>query len=460
MPVWRKSSALLRRIYIHVRSSYAYSAKSINLGPAGGLADLVQGLRVLQRGEISLLFAQNPGPHGAAHYFGAPGLREGGHEDDSLGPERLSELVGYRGRDLERAGRGRFGARLQYAEDPRDLALHVVWDADRGRLSDGAVTHGGRLELGGADALAGDVERVVGASVQVPVTVLVDRCPVAVRPDSREAPPVRVEVTLVVTPDAARHPRPWAFADELADFAAHGGAVRRVHVHVLAERRKAERDRLDRLGDAGREKAGADLGAAGAVHDRRRAAPDLVEEPTVRVLVPRLAGRAHRLQRRHVRLRVAFRNQRAHEGRRDAEHRHALGLDELPDPVRRKVRCSLRVDDRRAAGAAADDGPRPHDPTHVRGEVDAIARLDVRLVGNLACDRDEEPALDVERSLRLTGRSRRVRKQVGMFGVDLLRGEIPGRLLSELVPEAVATDRHRDVVESEPAPDDSVRHRR
>src|SRR6185295_20159368 len=313
-----------RQIYIQVRISYAYSPKSIKLGPAGCLADLVEGLRVLQRGEISLLLAQNPGPHGPAHDLGAPGLREGRHEHDPLGPERLSQLVGHRGRDLERTGRGRFVAGLQHAEDPGDLAFHLVWDADRGSFGDGAVTHGRRLELGGADALAGDVERVVGASVQVPVTVLVDRRPVAVRPDSGEAPPVRVEVTLVVTPDAARHPRPGAFADELAHFAAHGRAVRSVHVHVLAERRKAERDRLDRLGDARREKAGADLGAAGAVHDRRRAAPDLVEEPTVRVLVPRLAGRAHRLQRGHVRLGIALWDECAHEGRRDAEHRDAL----------------------------------------------------------------------------------------------------------------------------------------
>src|SRR4051812_34103408 len=446
-----------RQIYIYIRISYAYSPKSISLGPAGSVTYLVEGLRVLQRGEISLLLAQNLGPNGPAHDLGASGLRQGGHEHDPLGPERLSKLVSDRGRDLERAGRGRLGAGLQHAEDPGDLAFHVVWDADRGSFGDPAVTDGRGLELSRADALAGDVERVVGASVQVPVTVLVDRRPVAVRPDPGEAPPVRVQVTLLVTPDAARHSRPRAFADELAHLAAYGRAVRSVHVHVLAEGRKAECDRLDRLRDARREEAGAYLGAAGAVHDRGRAAPDLFEKPAVRVLVPRLAGRAHRLERRQVRLGIALWDQRAHECRRDAEHRHALGLDELPDPVRRKVRRALRVDDGRAARAAADNGPRPHDPTHVRGEVDAIARLDVRLVRNLACNRDEETTLDVQRSLRLTGRSRRICEQVGMLGVDLPRGQTAGGLLCELVPEAVATDRHRDVVQSEPAPDDRVR---
>ena len=43
----------------------------------------------------------------------------------------------------------------------------------------------GRLELGRPDPLAGDVERVVGAPVQEPVAVLVDRGPVAVHPDAR-----------------------------------------------------------------------------------------------------------------------------------------------------------------------------------------------------------------------------------------------------------------------------------
>src|SRR5207247_1717735 len=97
---------------------------------------------------------------------------------------------------------------LGYAEDPRDLALHGVRHSDRRRLGDDAAADRGGLELGGPDPLAGDVERVVRPAVQEPVAVLVDRRPVAVRPDAREAPPVRLEVALVVAPDAPRHPRP------------------------------------------------------------------------------------------------------------------------------------------------------------------------------------------------------------------------------------------------------------
>src|SRR5262249_27109343 len=150
------------------------------------------------------------------------------------------------------------------------------------------------------DPLAGDVERVVAASVEEPVAVLVDGRPVAVRPYTGEAAPVRVEVALGVAPHAAGHARPRPPADELSDLAAHGVAVRVDHVHVLPERGEAERHWLDRLDDARAQEARADLGAAGDVDDRRPAAADVLEQPEVRVAVPRLAGRADRPQRRQV----------------------------------------------------------------------------------------------------------------------------------------------------------------
>ena len=292
-------------------------------------------------------------------------------------------------------------------------------DAHGGRFGDDATPDRGRLELRRADALAGDVERVVTAPVQVPVAVRVDRRPVAVRPHAGEAAPVRLEVPLVVPPDAARHAGPRAPADELADLAAHRVALPVDDVHVLAERRKPERDGLDRLGDDRRQKARAHLGAAGDVHDRRAPAADVIEEPAIRIRVPRLAGRAQRLQRRQVGRRLTLRDERAHERRREAEHRDALGLDGLPQPVVGPVRCTLGEDDGRSGRAAAEHCPRAHDPAHVGGEMDAAAGPDVRLVRDLAGDRDEKAALDVQRSLRLAGRARRVREQIRRLRVDL-----------------------------------------
>src|ERR1700712_2243953 len=81
----------------------------------------------------------------------------------------------------------------QDAEAPHDLALDVVGHADGAGLGHGRVADERRLVLGRPDALAGDVQRVVGAAVQEPVAVLVDRRPVAVRPDPGEAAPVGLE---------------------------------------------------------------------------------------------------------------------------------------------------------------------------------------------------------------------------------------------------------------------------
>ena len=118
-------------------------------------------------------------------------------------------------------------------------------------------------------------------------------------------------------------------ADELADLA---GADERVagvvdDVHRHPERRPADGARLDRPDRGRREEARADLGAAGAVDDRHARAADVLEEPAVRLGVPRLAGRDERAQRREVARRVAVREQRARERRREAERGDALLLD-------------------------------------------------------------------------------------------------------------------------------------
>src|SRR5205823_10103662 len=153
----------------------------------------------------------------------------------------------------------------------------------------------------------------------------------AVRPHAGNSAPVRIEIALAVAPDAARHAGPRPPADELADLAAYGSALLVDDVHVLPERGKAKRDRLDRLRDHGREEARADLGTAADVHDRRPRPADVLEEPAIRVGVPRLTGRAERPERREVCARLSLRDERADERGREAEHRHPLRLDEAPE---------------------------------------------------------------------------------------------------------------------------------
>src|SRR5205807_8086158 len=185
-----------------------------------GTCDLLQCFRVLERREVARVLPQDARANRAADDLRAPRLRQRADEEDPLRPEGLAQLVRDALADLARQRVVRLGARARHAEDPRHLALDLVRHAHRRRLGDRRVGDGGRLELGRADPLAGDVQRVVGAAVQEPVAVLVDRGPVAVRPDAGEAPPVRVEVALRVAPDPARHPGPGSPADELADLAA------------------------------------------------------------------------------------------------------------------------------------------------------------------------------------------------------------------------------------------------
>src|SRR6476619_176122 len=220
MPLRSGSCALLRP-NLHSGSYILriWPKKGKNLGTSYGLGDFVEGFRILDRGEVARLRAQDAGPHGPAHDLRAAGLRESRDENDPLGLEVWPELVGDGRRELEGLIRGRLVPGLEHAEEPRNFALDLVGDSDRRGFGDRSVCDRSRLELCRPDPLALDVERVVGAAVQEPVAVFVDGCPVAVRPDSGKASPVRAEVALVVAPDAARHSGPGSFAHELADFA-------------------------------------------------------------------------------------------------------------------------------------------------------------------------------------------------------------------------------------------------
>ena len=153
---------------------------------------------------------------------------------------------------------------------------------------------------------------------------------------------------------------------------------------------------------------------------------------------------------------AAVRHQRPRQRRRKPEHGDSLALDQRPQPVgRRPVRSALCEQHRAAEGVPAHHFPGAHDPAHVRHEVNDLARLRVGLIGDLARDRDQEPALDVDDPFRPPGRAGRVGEQVRMLGVDLERLQRPGPL-HHLGVEEVPAWRHRDVVAAEPAPDDDV----
>ena len=96
--------------------------------------------------------------------------------------------------------------------------------------------------------------------MEEPVAVLVDRRPVAVRPDSGEPPPVRFEYRSG-SPQIPRHSRPGPLADELADLASHRSTPIVEDVDVLAECRETDRARLGQAHRGHREETRPDLGS-------------------------------------------------------------------------------------------------------------------------------------------------------------------------------------------------------
>ncbi len=107
------------------------------------------------------------------------------------------------------------------------------------------VAHEGALDLGGADAVAGDVEHVVDAADDPEVAVLVASRAVAREVDARDDVPVRLEVALVVAPERARHRRPRPPDDELAALVRLARVAAVLHDgDVDAEERQAGAPRL------------------------------------------------------------------------------------------------------------------------------------------------------------------------------------------------------------------------
>ena len=170
----------------------------------------------------------------------------------------------------------------------------VVGDADCGRLVDGVVVDEYAFDLGRADLSAGDVQGVVGASVEEPEAVCVLLCEVAVVPQILPRRPVLLQIALVARPQRLRHRGTGVARDEVAALARLFDRLATLvdDIDVHPEPRTAQRAGFQRLVRHWHEEAAADLRAARDVDDRAVAAADRVVEPAPRFGIPRLAGRA------------------------------------------------------------------------------------------------------------------------------------------------------------------------
>src|SRR5262249_7512319 len=116
-------------------------------------------------------------------------------------------------------------AASQHAEGHQRIAFQVVGDADGRGFYDAFVPDQDGFDLGGAYALARDLQRVVAAAQNVPMAVGVNRRPIAVNPDVRKSRPVGLQITLVVFPETSRLSDPGFAGYQLSGTAANRKAV-------------------------------------------------------------------------------------------------------------------------------------------------------------------------------------------------------------------------------------------
>ena len=229
--------------------------------------------------------------------------------------------------------------------------------------------------------------------MQEPVAVLVDRGPVAVDPDRATAASRRRGSG----PGRARSPAssPGTVCGRRApDLPAHGTALRVDDVHRHSECRAAQRALLDRGRRRRREEASAHLRSARTVDDRATPAPYMLEEPPVGPGVPRLTGRDDRPERAEVGIGLAVRDQCANERRRAAEdvYRSSSISFQSWRSFGQSGAPSMKTSEQPIAPPPTTVHG-PHDPAHVCGEEDDVARDGRQPAGDLASDGDEEAAL-------------------------------------------------------------------
>ncbi len=326
------------------------------------------------------------------------------------------------------------------------LALDRVVGADRGRLGDGRVLHEARLDLGGRDAVAGDVDHVVDAAHQPEVAVGVGLRAVAGEVHvAAEPAPVGLHEAVVVAPERAQHGRPRALQHQVAAAAArHLGAL------LVDDHRRDARQRVrGRTGLRGRDARQrrdhdrARLGLPPRVDDRAAAAADALVVPHPRLGVDRLADRAQQAQARQVVLcdvLVAGLHERADGGRRRVVDADAVALDDLPVPRPRRVLGRALVHD--AGGVVRE---RAVDDVRVAGHPAAVGGAPVDVVGAdvehplVGHHRAEQVAgRGVADALRLRGRAARVEQVEHVLGAHRLGLALGGGARHGVVPPDVA----------------------
>ena len=243
------------------------------------------------------------------------------------------------------------------------VPLDLVGGGDGGRLGDGVVLEAGRLDLEGADPVAGGDDHVVGAARVPDVAVLVlGRGVLGVEPLAAEG----LLAGLLVAPVAERVVRVGAGAQaDLAALAPLDGVLVLVEeLDVPAGHRPPHRALADlHEREVGAERVG--LGQPVVVEDGD---PVLLAEPADRLRVERLAGGADDAESLRVPLAgVGDRHHRPHRGRRREDVGDLVAGEEVELLGRVEAALALvdaldRAEPPRARAAARSRPPMPTPP--------------------------------------------------------------------------------------------------
>ena len=246
-------------------------------------------------------------------------------------------------------------------------------------------------------------------------------------------------------------PRPRQREVAAADVDAVTFVVDQLGGHT--RKRECRRSRL-RRGRPGQrtDHDAAGLGLPPCVDDRAAPAADVLVVPHPRLGVDRLADGTEDAQRRQVvlgRLGGAPLHERADRGGRGVEDRHAVLLDDLPEPVVSGVVRHAFVHDLGGTVGewAVHDVAVPGDPADIgRAPEHVVVGVQVEDVLVGVGHVRQVAAGRVHDALGFPGRARGVEQEEKLLGVHWLGGTVGGRTAHQLVVPVIATFGHVDVV--------------
>ena len=335
---------------------------------------------------------------------------------------------------------------------PDALALDVVRKADDRSLGDGVVAHEGALDLGGAQAMAGDVDHVVDAARDPVVAVGVAAAAVAREILAGIGAEIGVEEALGIAIDRAHLARPAVGDAEIAAHRALQNLALGVDELELDPRQGlGRRARFERRGAGqGRDETGAGLGLPPGVDNGAALLADDAVVPQPGLRIDRFAHGAQQAEggaRGLLDGRVALPHQGAKGGGGGVEDLDLVLVDHLPEPRHgREGRDALEDQGGRAVGeGAVDDIAVAGHPAHVSGAPEHFARpviehqfVGMRRPGQIA-------AGGVQNALGLSGRAGGVEDEQRILGVHRLGRAVRRRAVpSDGVVDVAAGD-HRHI---------------